>query len=194
MDKYVTGEIIKRLREEKKMTQSKLAEVLQVSDKAVSKWETGRGYPDITLLEPLASALGISTVELLNGNDVTNRNKASNMLRSSIYVCPVCGNVICSVGEAVVSCCGIVLPPLEAEVADERHEISIEEVEDEYYITFAHPMSKEHYISFVTAAADNGYQLTKLYPEYNAEARVRRSRTKSIYYYCNRHGLFMKRI
>ena len=67
MDQYVTGSVIRRLREERRMTQSRLAELLGVSDKAVSRWETGRGYPDITLIEPLADALGISVIELLSG-------------------------------------------------------------------------------------------------------------------------------
>ena len=56
MDHYVTGGVIRALREKKKLTQSALADRTGVSDKAVSKWETGRGLPDITLLEPLAAA------------------------------------------------------------------------------------------------------------------------------------------
>ena len=53
--------MIKRLREGRQLTQQQLAEKLGVSDKAISKWETGRGYPDITLAEPLAAA-GIRTI------------------------------------------------------------------------------------------------------------------------------------
>ena len=67
MNQYVTGAIIKKMREEKKMTQLELAEVLSVSDKAVSKWETGKGFPDITLIEPIAQALGISTMDCCRG-------------------------------------------------------------------------------------------------------------------------------
>ena len=62
MNQYVTGAVIKRLREKQKLTQVELAEMLNVSDKTVSKWENGRGYPDITLLEPIAKALNISTI------------------------------------------------------------------------------------------------------------------------------------
>lgn len=65
-NEYVTGAMIKRLREEKKLTQSELAEKIFVTDKAVSKWETGRGYPDISLVEALAKALGVSVIELLS--------------------------------------------------------------------------------------------------------------------------------
>ena len=70
MNQYITGAMIKRLREERKISQNKLAETIGVSDKAVSRWETGRGYPDITLIEPLAEALGVSVIELFSGDDV----------------------------------------------------------------------------------------------------------------------------
>ena len=91
MDKYVTGAVIRKLRENKKMTQEELADTLFVSSKAVSKWETGQGFPDISLIEPLAKALGISVIELLSGEDIKNNNQSSNMLKSKFYVCPVCG-------------------------------------------------------------------------------------------------------
>ena len=190
MNSYVTGETIKRLREKKSLTQSALAEKLCVSDKAVSKWETGRGYPDITLIEPLAAALGVSVMELISGGVVTNSNRGFNMKRSLLYICPACGNVIISTGEAVVCCCGITLPPSEAEQPDEAHAISVEKVEDEYYVTSPHEMSKEHYISFFAAVTDSGIMLQKLYPEGQAEARFKINRTHAIYMYCNRHGLY----
>lgn len=190
MDKYVTGAVIRRLREERHMTQEELAEKLFVSSKAISKWETGKGFPDVTLLEPLAAALGISTIELFAGEDVTNKNKSSNMLRTKFYVCPVCGNIVHSSGEAVVSCCGITLPPLEAEAPDDGHGISVERDGYELYVTIDHPMTKDHYISFIAALSDHGVQLVKLYPEGTAEARFSGSRVKKVFAYCNRHGLF----
>jgi desulfoferrodoxin (superoxide reductase-like protein)/DNA-binding XRE family transcriptional regulator len=191
MDRYVTGAVIRRLRENKKMTQEELAEKLFVSSKAVSKWETGQGFPDVSLIEPLAKALDISVIELLSGEDIRNCNRSSNMTKGKFYVCPVCGNVINTTGEAVVSCCGITLPPLEPETPDEEHGITVEIIEDEYYVTVCHPMTKEHYISFLAAVSDQGIQLTKLYPEGNAEARFRISCVRKMYAYCNRHGLFM---
>ena len=194
MDAYVTGAIIKQLREEKGMTQAELAEKLSVSDKAVSRWETGRGYPDITLIEPLASALGVSVSELFSGASVTNRNRAFNMLRAKFYVCPVCGNVLFASGEAVISCCGITLTPLETEEADAAHTPIIEKIEDEYYVTLPHEMSKEHYISFIAAMTDAGVQIMKLYPEGSAEAYFKRSRVRHLYWYCNRDGMFRKKI
>lgn len=190
MNQYVTGAMIKRLREEKKITQQQLAEIMNVSDKAISKWETGRGYPDITLIEPLAEALGVSVIELFSGDDVINTNKVSNMLRAGLYVCPVCGNVIYATGEAVISCCGITLPALEAEPGDDGHSVSVEKVEDEYFVIINHEMTKTHYISFIASVQDDGCEIRKLYPEGPAEARFKIRLTKRLYYYCNRHGLF----
>lgn len=194
MDRYITGSVIRRLRESKNMTQEGLAQKLHVSSKAISKWETGQGLPDISLLEPLAQALGISVIELFSGEDVRNQNRAANMLRERFYVCPVCGNMIQASGEAVISCCGIALPPLEAEDPDEQHLIQIEEVEDEYFVTVEHPMTKAHYLSFFAALSDQGVQLIKLYPEGSAEARFKRNRVKWILAYCNHHGLFKVKV
>lgn len=190
MDQYVTGAMIRQLREAKGITQLQLAGILNVSDKAVSKWETGRGYPDITLMEPLASALGVSVMELFSGQKVMNTNRSFNMFRMKFHVCPICGNVILGTGEALISCCGITLPPLEAEPADEDHSVTLEPVEDEYYVTVDHEMSKRHYISFIAAVRDDGYEMRKLYPEWQAEARFKMRWTKYIYCYCNQHGLF----
>lgn len=194
MDNYITGATIKRLREEKGITQQQLADMIGVSCKTVSKWETAKGLPDITLIEPLSGALGVSVMELMSGDTVINKNISSNMLRSRFYVCPVCGNVIRSTGEAVVSCCGITLPPLEAEEADELHEISIEKVEDEYFVSVNHDMTKTHFISFIAHITTDRVQFQKLYPEGNAENRFSLRGRGYLYIYCNRHGLMKKKI
>ncbi len=194
MNQHLIGTTIKNIRERKNITQKELAEKLNVSDKTISKWETGKGFPDISLFEPLASELGISVIELMGGKTICNSNKSFNMTKIKFFVCPVCGNIICSTGNALISCCGITLPNLEVEQIDKDHEITIEKIEDEYYVKITHEMSKKHYISFIAAMKDNGYELTKLYPEGEAEARFKIERTQYIYYYCNHHGLFMKRI
>ncbi len=190
MNNYVTGAVIKRLREKKKMTQEELAQKIFVTSKAVSKWEKGRGFPDVGLRESLGKALGVSVIELLSGNNITNLNKSCNMAKGKFYVCPVCGNIIQTTGEALISCCGITLPALEGERADDEHCPSVETIEDEYYVTISHPMTKEHYISFIAAVSDMGVQFVKLYPEGNAEARFKINRVTKMYAYCNRHGLF----
>ena len=74
MNTYVTGAMIKHLREKSGMTQAELAERIGVSSKTVSKWETAKGLPDISLLQPLAQALGVSVIELMNGEHITNKN------------------------------------------------------------------------------------------------------------------------
>ena len=193
MNTYVTGSTIKQLRETRNLTQAELAKRIGVSSKTVSKWETAKGLPDISLLQPLAQALGISVIELMNGEQITNRNISANLLRSKFYVCPICGNVLHSTGSALISCCGITLPALEAEEPDAEHEITIEPVEDEHFITVHHPMTKEHYISFVAFVTSDRIQFVKLYPEGNAQTRLQLRGMGYLYYYCNRHGLYKRR-
>ena len=193
MNTYVTGTTIKQLRETRNMTQGALGSRIGVSSKTISKWETGKGLPDISLLQPLAQALGISVIELMNGEHIINKNISANMLRSQFYVCPICGNAIHTLGNAVVSCCGITLPALEAEDGDEDHAITIEDVEDEHFITVHHPMTKAHYISFVAYVTSDRFQMVKLYPEGNAQTRLQRRGMGHLYYYCNQHGLFRKK-
>ena len=190
MNQYVTGAVIRELREKSKMTQQQLADLLGVSDKTVSKWETGKGYPDITLLEPIADAFRISVTELISGNTIHNENVSANMLRSKFYVCPVCGNAIHSMGEAVIQCHGVTLLPAEAEATDENHVTMIERIEDEYFVRVDHEMTKEHYISFIAAVSADGIQMIKLYPEGNAEARFKIRGVRKIFVFCNRDGLF----
>lgn len=193
MNTYVTGSTLKQLRETRNLTQAELAKRIGVSSKTVSKWETAKGLPDISLLQPLAQALGISVIELMNGEQITNRNISANLLRSKFYVCPICGNVLHSTGSALISCCGITLPALEAEEPDEEHEITVKPVEDEHFITVHHPMTKEHYISFVAFVTSDRIQFVKLYPEGNAQTRLQLRGMGYLYYYCNRHGLFRKK-
>ena len=141
-------------------------------------------------MEPIADAFSVSVTELISGNTVFNANVAANMMRSKFYVCPVCGNVIHSMGEAVITCHGINLSPAAAEETDENHMISIERVEDKFYMHINHAMTKQHYISFIAAASSDRMQMVKLYPEGNAEARFKIRGSGRFYCYCNRHGLY----
>ena len=193
MNNYVTSGAIKALREARNLTQAELAEKIGVSSKTVSKWETAKGLPDITLLQPLASALGVSVIELMNGQPIANHNVSGNMLRSKFYVCPICGNIIHTTGAALISCCGITLPALEAEEPDEDHGVTIERVEDEHFITVPHSMTKDHFISFIASVTSDRLQMVKLYPEGNAETRLQLRGRGYLYYYCNQHGLFRKK-
>ena len=194
MDSYITGSAIKNLREKKQITQAELADKLCVSSKAVSKWETGKGLPDINLIEPLSAALGVSVMELMSGDAVINQNISSNILRSKFYVCPLCGNIIRTMGDAVVSCCGITLPSLEAEEIDSDHEIKLTKVEEEYFVKINHDMTKKHYISFVAHLTSDRVQFVKFYPEGNAETRLNLRGGGYLYIYCNKHGLMRKKL
>jgi len=194
MNAYVTGTTIKQLRESKQMTQGELADQIGVSSKTISKWETAKGLPDITLLEPLAHALDVSVMELMSGQPITNKNTSANMLRSKLYVCPICGNIIHCTGASVISCCGILLPALEAEEIDKEHTITLEKVEDEYFATIHHDMTKTHYISFLAYVTSVRFWMKKFYPEGNAEARLQIRGSGYLYIYCNKHGLMRQKI
>lgn len=193
MNSYITGTTIKNLREKQHLTQSQLAERLYISDKTISKWETGKGLPDISLLEPLAEVLKVSLPELLSGDQIINANRSANIIRTKLYVCPICGNVLRATGAAMVSCCGITLPPLEAEQEDDEHCTKCECIEDEYYISIAHPMTKEHHISFIAYCNEDRFELVKLYPESDAKAQFFSRGSGRLYWYCNHHGLFTKK-
>ena len=190
---YINGKIIKELREEKNLTQKQLGEIISVSDKTISKWETEKGLPDITLLEPLSNALGVSVAELLSGENIVNQNRGGNILRLKFYVCPVCGNVITALGEGSFSCCGTKLPALSAEKAEENS-FEIERPEGDIFLRFNHPMTKEHYISFAAYVTYNGIVIKKLYPEQEAEVRFSFSGKGKIFFFCNREGLFELKI
>ena len=103
--------------------------------------------------------------------------------------CPECGNLIFAAGSAAISCCGILLPALDAEEPDDAHVITIEQVEDEHYVSVSHEMTKQHYISFLAWVTTDQMQLVKLYPEGAAASRFRLRGTGRLYLYCNRHGL-----
>ncbi|MBQ6896243.1 MAG: helix-turn-helix domain-containing protein [Oscillospiraceae bacterium] len=194
MDSYITASAIKKLREKKGITQAELAQKIGVSDKTISKWETAKGLPDISLIEPLAKELGVSVIEIMSGDYITNRNISCNMLRSKFYLCPVCGNIIHSSGESLIGCCGITLPPLEAEECDGEHTVLVEKVEDEHFITVNHPMEKSHFITFIAYVTGDRCQFVKLYPEGNAQTRLNLRGKGVLYICCNRHGLMKCRL
>lgn len=191
---YITGNTIRTLREKKGITQKELAEIICVSDKTVSKWETNKGLPDIGIIEELAKALRVSLAELFTGDLKTNENISGNMKKIQFYVCPICGNVITAVGEGHFSCCGITLPKQEPESIDEEHSVFIETIDDEYSIIMQHSMSKEHYVSFIAYVTTGSVEIIKLYPEQDVSVRFRKKGHGVLYAYCNRHGLFRKNI
>ena len=187
---YVSGNMIKELREKKHLTQKVLAELLQVSDKTISKWETERGLPDISLIGGLSSALGVSVAELLAGEYSINNNRHANMKNVKFYVCPVCGNIVQSVGAGDYNCCGVKLIAAEPEEQNGEHLLQCEMIDSELYLHMDHPMEKEHYISFAAYVTSDSVNLIKLYPEQNVQCRFAKRGHGFIYAFCNRHGLF----
>ena len=158
MDQQKTGSLIRALRAEQHMTQQALADVLGVTDRAVSKWERGLGCPDVSLLPSLAQALGVPVERLLAGELEEQDPDGGSMRQLKFYVCPQCGNLITATGSAVLSCCGRKLEALEPRKPDEEHRLTFEQVEDDWFITASHPMVKGHYLSF--AALVSGEQAT----------------------------------
>lgn len=193
MDCAKTGALIRRLRGEKKLTQRALAEAVGVSDKAVSKWENGRGAPDITLVGTLARVLGVSAESLLQGEISEEPVQGGNMKKTKYYYCPVCGQIAAVTGNAELSCCGRRLEPMMPVKADEDHTMTIEPVEDEQYLTTAHPMTRDHYITFIAFATGDRITLIKQYPEWDLQQRIPK-RHGLLLWHCSRHGLFYKNI
>lgn len=194
MDCKKVGNLIYRLRKEKEMTQLQLAEAMHISDKTISKWERGLGCPDVSLLGELSEVLGVNIGKILLGDLRANRTDIGKMVNIKFYVCPTCGNIVTSTGDAEVSCCGRKLVALEARPAEEGHQLNIETVEDDYYITFSHEMKKEHYINFVCYVAVDRILLIRLYPEQSGEVRFPKLYGGKLYFCCSEHGLWMQTI
>jgi len=194
MDQSKTGALIRALRRERGMTQRELAQLLGVTGKAVSKWERGLGCPDVSLLEPLSDILGVGTETLLAGELPCRSQTGGNMKKSHYYVCPLCGNLVLSAAEAEISCCGRKLAALTPKKAAEGERLRLERVEDEWFITADHPMTKEHYISFVAFATGESVHLIKQYPEWDLQLRFPARRRGMLLWYCTEHGLFYQLI
>ena len=189
MDQRKTGELIKQLRTERKLTQKQLAEQLHVSDKAVSKWECGNGCPDIALLSELADVFGTDIQTLLSGKIEKNESEKGNMKKLKFYICKSCGNFITSASEASVSCCGNKLSVMEPRKALPEEQLSVEELDAELFVSSEHEMSKEHYIAFVCLLHDSTAVICRQYPEWNLQCRFPQYRTGRLVWYCTQCGL-----
>lgn len=190
MNQIKTGELIRKLRTEKNLTQLQLAEKLGVSDKAISKWERGLGCPDVSLLGDLSQVLGVELEKLLSGELGVRPALGGNMKKLLFYVCPNCGNIMTSMTDTAVCCCGKKLLPLEAKKAPADECPQIELVENEYYITTKHPMERGHYLSFMAFLTDDTLLLKKLYPQWEVQIRFPRFSRGKLFWYCTAHGLF----
>lgn len=190
MDCEKIGKLLYTLRQEKAMTQKQLADLMNISDKAISKWERGLGCPDVSLLPELSQILGVNIEEILAGKIELNETMGGNMKKLKFYVCPQCSNLLTATGDANLSCCGKRLEALTPEKASEEHSLNIEPVEDELYIASPHEMTKGHYISFVAYVTGDRFLLVKQYPEWNLQLRFHKSGHGKLYFHCSKHGLF----
>ncbi|MCI7571269.1 MAG: helix-turn-helix domain-containing protein [Clostridiales bacterium] len=188
-----TGTIIRRLRLEAGLTQSELASRLFISDKTVSKWERGLGLPDVALLSKLSTVLNVNIEEMLQGELNANDTVGGNMKKTKYFVCPVCNNLILATGDAAIYCCGRKLEPCVMQKADDATKLNIENIEDDYYITSGHPMTKENYIAFVALSTGDRLELVRLYPEWDLQARLTR-RHGLLLYYSTSKGLIYQNI
>ncbi len=190
MDCEKIGALIAHLRKEQGMTQRELAERIQISNKAVSKWERGQGCPDVSLLGRLSAVLGVELNALLTGQMPSATETGGNMKKAKYFVCPTCGSITTTTGEVELACCGRKLSALTAQKADETDKLTTERVEDEWFIASSHPMTKEHSIAFVAFASGERVQLVRTYPEWDLQVRFPARGRGTLLWYCTQHGLY----
>lgn len=194
MDYIKVGGLIRQLRKEKGWTQKEMADKMNISDKTVSKWESGNGFPDVSLLAMLSEIFCVEMSKLLEGDLKQQIPDGGNMKRLKFFVCSECSCIITSTGSAEIHCCGRRLEPLKAKKEDESHAAKITQVEDEYYVTFEHDMTKGHYLSFAAYVTYDRVLIMKLYPEQNAEVRFPMMYHGKLYSYCSEHGLMERKL
>lgn len=194
MDCDKIGKLLCNLRKEKNMTQKQFADLMNISDKTISKWERGLGCPDVSLLPELSQILGVNIEDILAGKLDLNETIGGNMKKLTFYVCPQCNNLMTATGDANISCCGKKLEALAAAKANENHLLTIEPVEDELYVSTSHEMKKEHYISFVAYVTGDRAVIVKQYPEWNMQFRFHKLGHGKLYFHCSKHGLFYQLI
>lgn len=194
MDCEKIGSLIRTLRLEKNMTQKNLADELNLSDKAISKWERGLGLPDVSLLPSLSDVLGVNIREMLNGDLMENETVGGNMKNLKYYICPICGNVTVSTGNITIACCGRNVEIVEPKKAKENEMMTVEIIEDDWFITSSHPMAKDNYISFTAFVMSEKIEVIKHYPEWNLQLRIPRYGHGKLIWYSRKEGLLYQLI
>lgn len=194
MDNGKIGQLIYRLRKEKHLTQSQLAEKMSISDKAVSKWERGLGCPELSLLPELSKIFDVDLEKLLSGELNENEILGGNMKKLIFYICPTCGNMITSMVDTNISCCGKKLKAIQAQKASEDEQLSVEIIENDFFITSNHPMTREHYIAFIALLTGDSVMVRKQYPEWDMQVRIPIFAHGKLVWYCTKHGLFYQEV
>lgn len=169
MNAEKTGSLIRSLRIKKGLTQKELAHMICVTDKAVCKWEKGRGCPNITLISQLSKVLEVDIQSILQGYLDKNKKIGENMNHLKFYKCPTCGNLVTSIKSVELSCCGNKLSPVSAQTRSEpEYQPIIQEFDGQYSIKFNHPMTKSNYISQVIVVRYDQIMTVNLYAESEA--------------------------
>ena len=117
-----------------------------------------------------------------------------NMKKIKFYVCPNCGNVIAFTTEAEICCCGRKLSPLKPAPSDSAHLLKVQTVENDFYLTSPHEMSKQHYLWFIAYVCCDRVLLVRLYPEQSGEVRFPRMYGGKLFCCCSRDGLWVQQI
>lgn len=191
MDCVKIGKLILKLRKEKGFTQKDIADALGIQSQTVSKWECGLGCPDLSLWSDLSTILGMDMKQMMEGEITINKPDTGNINKVGFYVCPSCGNILTATGGASIFCCGRKLEKLSPIETLEKPKIKVEEIDMNYFISFDHPMEKEHYISFVAYVKSDRILLNRLYPEQSPTTRFPLAKGGKLYLYCVKHGLYV---
>ncbi len=194
MDNRKVGELIYNLRKEKGLTQKQLADQMNISDRTISKWERGYGCPDVTLLPSLSTLLGVNIENILDGELPSNEFVGGNMKNSNYFVCPSCNNIVLATGNITISCCGRKLEQLAARKVTDEEKLSITEIDNEWFISSDHPMTKDHYISFIAVATGDQIQIIKQYPEWGLQTRIPKRKHSKLLWYDTQFGLYYQHL
>lgn len=191
MDCVKIGKLIAKLRKEKELTQKNIADALGIQNKTVSKWECGLGCPDLSLWPELSAILGVDMTQMMEGEITSNKPDSGNIDKVRFYVCSSCGNILVSTGSASIFCCGRKLERILPTDTSILPKITVEEIDTDYFVTFDHPMTKEHYLSFVAYVKSDRVFLYRLYPEQSPSFRLPITAGGKLYVYCIKHGLLV---
>ena len=189
VDKEKIGTLIRSLRKEKGLTQKELAEILSVSDKTVSKWERGKGIPDISIMLSLSNIFGIEIEKMLEGEIRYDEFITDNMEKTKYYICPQCGNIITSVKEVSLSCCGRRLENHIPKPAGDKGRLVFLKSDTGYGIMNHYPMTKDDYISFISIITEDRGLLIKTYPEWDKMYHISCFEKGIVVWYSKKDGL-----
>ena len=190
MDYMKIGALIRRLRRERGLTQRQLADGLGLSPKTISKWERAFGCPDVSLLPGLSAYLQVDMAALLAGELAENELTGGNMNQTRFFVCPICGSLSFSTGQATVSCCGRPLEALKPQKTRPEQALQVTDSDGDWYVESGHPARKDDYISFLALVTGDRLLVLRQYPEWEIHARLPGRPHGKLVWYSTTRGFF----